>query len=362
MIKSTCFAVLSVIGAMSGVTPAVAKDFLSVVAHPDKVFIVDMDNRKILKDFVVENSGATPIVSAVSPDAKYVYVLANGSQSVVKMDVETGKNLLRLDMSKADERVWATWGMNLSPDGKTLAVYQNPVKHLRNEFKVQPTRIALYDADTLTLKFTAPAPRQVTMLMYSTDGKKIYALGKDMYVFDAESGKQLAEMPIQKWSQKDHFPPDMLNVWYQYDNSQLMVAPYYVKLRNKDPANPETFQTGLLTLDLKKGKLHMNNIEPTQTLYFSMAASPDQKRAYAVYNVLQSFDLENSGKPLKQVSLPHTFYSVAVSSDNKYVWIGGAGGDLLIYDGTTLEKVGELKLPGNANMSNNSALRLFTVQ
>lgn len=105
----------------------------------------------------------------------------------------------------------------------------------------------------------------------------------------------------------------------------------------------------------------MNDIEPTQTIYFSMAASPDHKRAYAVYNVLQSFDLANDGKPLKQVNLPHTFYSVAVSSDNKYVWIGGAGGDLLVYDGETLEKVAQLKLPGNANMSNNSALRLFTV-
>ncbi|MCK9801386.1 quinohemoprotein amine dehydrogenase subunit beta [Pseudomonas sp. MAFF 302030] len=362
MTKSICFALLSVVGAMSAATSVLANDFLSVVAHPDKVFIVDMDKRKIIKDFVVENSGATPIVSAVSPDAKYVYVLANGSQSVIKIDMSTGKNVLRLDMSQADERVWATWGMNLSPDGKTIAVYQNPVKHLRNEFKVQPTRIAFYDAETLKLKFTAPAPRQVSMVMYSTDGKKIFALGRNMYVFDAASGKQLDELPIQKWSQKEHFPPDALNVWYQYDNSQLMVAPYYVKLRNKAPASPETYQTGLMTLDLRKGELQMKDIEPTQTIYFSMAASPDHKRAYAVYNVLQSFDLENGGKPLKQLNLPHTFYSVVVSSDNKYVWIGGAGGDLLIYDAATLDKVGELKLPGNANMSNNSALRLFTVQ
>lgn len=362
MRKSISVVVLSFIGGMIAAAPAVAKDFLSVVAHPDKVFIVDMDKREIIKNFTVENSGATPIVSAVSPDNKYVYVLANGSQSVVKIDMATGKNIARLDMSQADERVWATWGMNLSPDGKTIAVYQNPVKHLRNEFKVQPTRIALYDAETLTLKFTSPAPRQVTMLMYSTDGKKIFALGRNLYVFDAENGKSLGELPIQKWSQKTHFPPDMLNVWYQYDNSQLMVAPYYVKLRNKDVTSPETFQTGLLTLDLKTGKLKMNDIEPTQTIYFSMAASPDQKRAYAVYNVLQSFNLDKGGKPDKQVNLPHTFYSVAISSDNKYVWIGGAGGDLLIYDGATLDKVGEVKLPGNANMSNNSALRLFTVQ
>ncbi|MCY1556978.1 quinohemoprotein amine dehydrogenase, beta subunit [compost metagenome] len=80
-----------------------------------------------------------------------------------------------------------------------------------------------------------------------------------------------------------------------------------------------------------------------------------------MYNVLQSFDLENGGKPLKQVPLPHTYYTAIVTPDNKTVWVGGGGGDFIAFDAETLEKKGEVKLPGNGSMSNNS-VRLFSTR
>lgn len=64
----------------------------------------------------------------------------------------------RIELSTAEERVKSMFGMDLSPDGKTLVVYQSPVRMLPDEFQVQPTRLAFYDAETGALKSTAEAP------------------------------------------------------------------------------------------------------------------------------------------------------------------------------------------------------------
>lgn len=361
MNKLRILANVSMLGLTLSTLPAMAKDYLAAAAHPDQVVIIDTEKYAIEKVLHVEKSGPTPIVPAISPDAKYVYVLANGSESIVKIDMATGKNIAHLDMSTYDTQVKAVWGMTLSPDGKTLAVYQNPVKKLLTEFQVQPTQIAYYDAETLKLKFTAPAPRQIVTLTYSTDGTKLYGMGRNFYVFDSKDGKQLDELPMQGWSPETHFPSDVLNVWSQYETSNMIAAPFYTKRKDKAADDPDAFKTGLFTFDLVTGKMAMNEVETTQTLYFSASASPDHKRAYAVYNVLQSFDLENGGKPLKQVPLPHTYYAVIVTPDNKTVWVGGGGGDFIAFDAETLEKKGEVKLPGNGSMSNNS-VRLFSTR
>ena len=354
-------AILAMLGLTLSAMPVMAKDYLVAAAHPDQVVIIDTEKFAVEKILRVENSGATPIVPAISPDAKYVYVLANGSESIVKIDMETGKNIARLDMSTYDTRVKAVWGMALSPDGKTLAVYQNPVKKLLSEFQVQPTQIAFYDADTFKLKFTAPAPRQIVTLTFSTDGSKVYGMGRSLYVFNTQDGKQVDELPIQAWSPENYFQSDLLNVWSQYETSNMIAAPFYTKRKDMEPDDPEAFRTGLFTFDLTTGKMTMKDVEATQTLYFSATASPDHKRAYAVYNVLQSFDLENGGKPLKQVPLPHTYYTAIVTPDNKTLWVGGGGGDFIAFDAETLEKKGEVQLPGNGSMSNNS-VRMFSTR
>ena len=100
------------------------------------------------------------------------------------------------------------------------------------------------------------------------------------------------------------------------------------------------------------------SLEVADIFYFSMAANPAKDRAYGAYNFLSSFDL-TKGKPIKRVPLPHSYYSVNVSTDGRTVWLGGALGDLAAYDAETLEKKGQIDLPGNASMSL-ASVRLFT--
>ena len=102
----------------------------------------------------------------------------------------------------------------------------------------------------------------------------------------------------------------------------------------------------------------MQDIRPMDVFYFSTAVNPARDRAFGAYNVLESFDLVNNA-PIKRVSLPHSYYSVNVSTDGRTVWLGGALGDLAAYDAETLEKKGQVDLPGNASMSL-ASVRLFT--
>lgn len=340
---------------------ALAKEYIAAPIHPHNIAIVDTEKFSVVKILNIDNSHTPATTLSISPEGKFVYAIANGSQSVVKIDIASGANVGRIDMSTPGEKVTAMWGMSLSPDGKTLVVYQNPVKMLLTEYQVQPTKIAFYDSETLKLKFSAPAPRQIATLMFSTDGKKLYGMGREMYVFSALDGKKIDQMPIQSWSSDKNFPPDLLNVWSQYETSNMVVAPYYLKLRNKSDDDSEVFQTGLYTLDLRTGAQKLVNVEPTKSVYFSATASPDHKRAYGVYNVLQSFDLTKEGKPIKQIPLPHTYYTVHVTPDNKNVWLGGAAADFLVLNAETLEKVAQVQIPGGGHMSNN-AVRMFSVK
>ena len=80
--------------------------------------------------------------------------------------------------------------------------------------------------------------------------------------------------------------------------------------------------------------------------------------AYGAYNFLSSFDL-TEGKPIKRVPLPHSYYSVNVSSDGKTVWLGGALSDVAAYDAETLERKGEVRMPDGASISL-ASVRMFT--
>ena len=90
----------------------------------------------------LDDAGPLPSLPVVNADGTRAYVLMNGLESIAFVDLESGETIRRIDMSTSDERVKGMFGMDLSPDGKTLAVYQSPVRRLVDEFQVQPTRLA----------------------------------------------------------------------------------------------------------------------------------------------------------------------------------------------------------------------------
>lgn len=338
--------------------PAAAHDYILAPARPNKLVVVDSERMAVDKVIEIEDAGPTPMVPIVAPDGKTAFATVNKTESLVKIDLMTGQTLGRIDLSTPGERVKSLFGAALSPDGRTLAIYESPVKLALTHFEVQPTRIALYDAETLERRTVFQAPRQITMLAWSLDGTRLYGLGRAMHVIDAATGAPVEDLPIQTWKSDTYAQPDVLAVWSQHESSGVMATPFYTSLKNGDPNDPATFRTGILTMNLETGRMAMQDIRPMDVFYFSTAVNPARDRAFGAYNVLESFDLVNNA-PIKRVSLPHSYYSVNVSTDGRTVWLGGALGNLAAYDAETLEKKGQVDLPGNASMSL-ASVRLFT--
>ena len=339
-------------------SPALAKDFILAPARPDKLVVVDTEKMAVEKVITIKDAGPTPMVPVVAPGGRIAYATVNKTESIVRLDLTTGETLARSDLSTPDERVKTLFGLALSPDGKTLAAYQSPVRLMPTHFEVQPTRIALYDAETLALQKTFKAPRQVTLLAWSRDGSRLYGLGRALHVMDPVAGTLVEDKPIQSWQPETHVQPDVLAVWSQYENSDVMAVPFYTMRKDMEPTDPKALRTGLLTMDLDSGQMKMREMRVMDVFYFSTAVNPARTRAYGAYNVLESFDLDRDA-PIKRVALPHSYYSVNVSTDGKTVWLGGALGDLAAYDAETLERKGQIDLPGNASMSL-ASVRLFT--
>jgi len=351
----TALAVLAVVAGTG--LPAAARDYLLIPTRPDKLVVVDAEAMAIDKVIPLDNAGPMPMTSVVNKDGTRAFVSMNMLESIGIVDLESGKMTGRIELSTAEERVKSMFGMDLSPDGRTLVVYQSPVKMLADEFQVQPTRLGFYDAETGKLKSTVEAPRQITLLAWSGDGSRIYGMGHKMYVFDS-AGTLLEEKPIHGYKTDLYAQPDVLDVWSQFEQSRVISTPFFTARLDKPQDDPDLYRTGILTQDLDSGEMLMREVETTDIFYFSTVISPtDKNRAYGAYNFLSSFDLE-AGKPIKRVSLPHSYYSVNVSSDGKTIYLSGAMSDVAAYDAETLEQKAVLAMPDNAAISL-ASVRMF---
>jgi quinohemoprotein amine dehydrogenase beta subunit len=330
--------------------PAQAKDMILTAIKPNRIIIADPDSMKITRQIEVENAG--PSISTVVPsrDGKSAFMSGNKFESIIKIDLDSGKELMRIDLSDDATRVKAMFGMDVSPDDSTIAVYENPVEIMKSEYRVLSTRISLYDANTGALKARSDAPRQITVLAYSGDGSRLYGMGRALHIFDGKSGSKIGEHKTQEWGRSNFYPPDILSVWQQWESAGMFTTPYYSARSDMDLADPAAYWTGILRLDLDTGKFSMTDVENTDVFYFSSTAHPGNKNiVYATYNNLTKLDAE-SGKPLKRIDLPHSYYATNITTDGKKVIIGGAMGDIRIFDSESLEELGVIDMPGGANM------------
>jgi hypothetical protein len=108
--------------------------------------------------------------------------------------------------------------------------------------------------------------------------------------------------------------------------------------------------TALMTLDLKSGELAYRDFEPTTALIFSTVLSPDRKAAFGTYTTLTKIDV-GASKLDKRINNDHTYYSINISTDGTEVYAGGAMCDIVVYDSTTLERRGDIALPGCADQA-----------
>ncbi len=332
---------------------SVAKDYLLAVTRPNKLYLVDTKERKIDKVYDIPGDGV-PSTVAVPADGKVAYISTNRWESVSGIDLETGQEVFRANLSDGDLRVKSMFAMNVSRDGKELYVHESPVRLKLDEYEVQDTRIAVYDTSAglnAKPKRTFAAPRRIALLFPGMEHNRLYGFGWDLYAFNTETGAIDKTFPVLNWQRPNYAQPDILDVWLQYEQANVLSTPYFVTRTDLKPDDPAAFKTGLLTFDLANENFQMHDFEDTSVVIFSSVINPVKpNEAYLVYTTLSKVDLDQH-KVVKRVDLAHTYYAVNISSDGKEVYLGGAMDDIAVYDTANLEKLGTIKLPGGADQS-----------
>ena len=331
---------------------AAAKDYLVTAARPNLVVVADPAERKVIKTFHIPNTsmGNSPGALAVSKDGKVAYVIHNRWESVSGIDLESGQEVFRADLSSPGTRAKAPYAIDVSPDGKELAVFVNPTQLLPGEYHVMDPYVAIYDTSsgvkaqpTRKLK----VPRRVSSLIYSPDASRLYAFSWDMLILDPKTGKEVGKHPWRSWKRPGFGEPDTLAIWPQFEQSSEFATPYYINQTGPDGKTVQ--KAGIWSLDLVKDKVRFHEFEDASVVLFSTVIYPVRRNeAYTVYTQLTKTDVD-TGELIKRVDLDHTYYNVNVSTDGKELYIGGTVDDIAIYDSETLEQKGKIMIPGGGD-------------
>lgn len=352
--KSKVFAAaLLALGALS-LDPAAAwsKEYILTSTKPNTLVLVDPAARKVERSYPIAGPGA-PLGIVPSPDGKVAYVITNHWGSLVGIDLDSGKEVFRADLSDGSIRARNMFGLEISPDGKELFVMRSPVRLGQGEYEVQDVGIAVYRTDAgLNARpdRILPVPRRTTGLFMAPDGARLYAVNWDIHTLDPRDGKVLKVDKVANWERPNYAVPDVFGVWNHYEQAKVFANPYFATRTDLDPKDPAAARTGMLTLDFATGKVTMEEFENTSTVIFSSVVNPVRRNeVFSVYNTLSKTDTATN-QLVKRVTLPHTYYCLNISGDGKEVYVAGTISDIGVYSTETLERIGEINLPGGHDM------------
>lgn len=325
--------------------PRSTGDLLVTGAKPDRLFIIDAATRTVRTEHHIAGTNGQIFTIVMSPDQRIAYLLVDRMERILGIDLASGKEVFRADLSGPGERVKDFFALAVTPDGKELIAYELPTLLKSSEYVVEEPRFAVFSTgaglEAKPLR-SYPAPRRIHMLLARPNGQSFYAVGFDLYEYDVKTGKLLGTRGIQKWAMEDHSQPDLLAFWPVTEPTGVFTSPVYSDKKKGAETVP---MTALMSLNLKSGDLSYADFEPLSALIFSTVLSPDGRHAYGVYTTLTSVDI--AGHRLeKRVPLDHTFYAVNVASDGHEIYLGGTNCDVGFYDAASLEKKAILKLPG----------------
>lgn len=345
-----------VVAAVGGVTApgAWAKDYLVAVSHPNNIHLIDVKARQVVATHVIPGDGA-PIPVTITPRGKVAYVLTNHLGSVVGINLETGEQVFRADMSSGNERVRTMAAIAISADGSELFVHQAPVKLLAAEYQVQDTRIAVYDTSAgigAKPKRVLPAPRAIMLMSPSPDGKYIYAFNVDMFKLDAQTGEILETVLVAHWDHPVYEPATVLLKWQAINMTGVFMTPISAVVKGMDPDNPMAHATVMMKLDPATGALTFQELERGGPIQFSMVQHPAKPNTvFSNYLVLTKWDLSAQDKIVRRLTLEHTYYNINISSDGEEIYLGGTMADIAVYGAAELDRRATIKLPGSGDQS-----------
>ncbi len=320
-----------------------------VVNRPNLLHLIDLSNNQIVKSCPLPGTSA-PGTLVMSPDNRIAYVLADHFSNIYGIKLDDCSLVFSAFQSYANIRVKSLASIAISPDGKEIYTHQNPTRLLSDHFEVMDTRVAVYNtADGLNAQpaRTLPAPRQVTIMATDQQGT-LYLGAPDIYAMNPQTGDTRVVIKSRSLEDSRYSQRDSLTVWPIGSVSNEFIRMYSTARYQDDNQNPDTAEWlwGYERIDLSNGEVESREFGPLEVVLFTGMTRPgDKNQMYAVLTQLKKFDVAKQ-QELMSVDLDHTYYCINFSTDGRKIYLAGTFNDIAIYDADTLEKLGNIQLPG----------------
>ncbi|MDA5192589.1 quinohemoprotein amine dehydrogenase subunit beta [Govanella unica] len=350
--------------AWPSVTPAVAApaEYLVTGAKPNRLFVIDMKARKVVRDIVIPGEGNSPQGIVPSPSGDIAYALVNGWKEISGIELKSGKEVFRASASHEGDERSIIMGFTVSPDGKRIFANEVPAKIGTDRYTVQPTRISIYRTDAgvgaKPEKILTNTPRRIALLMMNPQGDKLYALGWDFYTLDPNTGAVVATFPLRNWTRPGESAPDSLSFWPMMEASGIFSVAINYMRTDLPPTDPRAAVTALLTLDLKAGQFDVLPLQVQPEVFFTMTIAPNRRVAYGGFNEMSKIDLVR-GRIVKRVPLDHSYYQFNISKNGREVYVGGTMCDIMVFNADTLARLAKVELPGCPDVGG-AGMRMIT--
>ena len=332
-----------------------AGDLMVVSNRPNNLHLIDLGARRVERTCTMP-AAAAPGTIAMSPDNSVAYIIGRAMGEIWGFRLADCALVFSAVESQGNERVRTLGGITVSNDGKWLYVYQAPVRLFLDHYEVLPTRVAVYATaagqGALPLR-TLPAPRQVTIMKTGADGT-LYLGGPDIFAMNPETGETRVVLKSRNHDDPAFGPRDVLTVWNIGESSGEFVR-MFSALRWRPGAEGDAARAepvwGFEKVDLASGSTRDAVVGPVVQghrptgLFTGMTRPGRPDQFFATLTQLQRFDVPNA-RVDKSVDLEHSYYAIDFGTDGRTLYLTGTFNDVAIYDADSLEKLGNIVLPG----------------
>ena len=339
---------------------ATPHEYLLTVTRPNNLQVIDMAADKVVRSCDIPGSFGGQI--ALSPDNRIAYILSNGMENVYGLNITTCDLVFSAFQSSEGIKVKTFVSLAVSTDGKELYTVQNPIRQLKDEFRVLPPVLAVFNtADGLNAKpvRSFPVDRRITTIAAAANGE-VFLGGGDLKAIDPQTGKIRMVNALQSENRPGWLTPDAFAMFNLGEQANEYILPYVTAHFTDASMNFETaaWWWGMNRVDLATGISERMEFAPFEFIIFNLVADPTDKNiVYGSFNTLSKHDVKNK-KVLGVKNLEHTYYNINISGDGKRLYIGGTSSDISIHDPESLDKIGSIQLTGDMSTAD---LRVATL-
>ncbi len=335
------------------------KGLLYVGAWQKKVFVIDEAAQKVASE--IELKFDVPRSLMLSEDKKRLIVHSMKDCGFEFVSLATGKIEHSFVLNDGGKR-YRPNGFAITPDDKKLYTTFYMVEKKIDRFEVNKMKWGVIDIASGKMEKEVEVPKEMEGrggrgggLRFSPDGKFLYSFRDNVYIYDAETFKEVDKIELSK----PLFPGvERVNLG-PGDDPYEEPGTVFGFFNSTDPiVHRSTF--GFAKFDLVKRTFEFTPVGPSTTGIMGLRLTPDRKLGYTVaFNgaganrrcEFWTFDIASKQMLRKQEFDGRSRFDFSISSDGKSLYIFGAGNTLESYDAATLKMTKELVV--NADMTSN---------